>query len=337
MLTNRSETRCRDGPLLLMFFVSYLLRNDVFKNSVLEQGLRGALSIINLAKYQLPAAFAIGQAIPDTFTDGCRALWGSKIVTMVLNISSLQDTETVIEESDAKRQKLDTEDPAAEDIEKLVEAEAVDFERLGWNQQADDESFDEPWGTEVETAPGWGINPDGSSGATWGAPEKKSVETVLGPTSLGSTHTTGIVETSTRRVSAIILPTISSETPSSEAEKVEAQLESKLGKVVMVPWIGWDKYDKTDDSLPSINPKSRGSVVRQGEERKLGAHDPMQDEIIMIAEPDAVKTIIVGMGLGGTWVQIARSDANGEPIAGGKNMWYLENLRQMIPSYYTDP
>ncbi|KAH9912084.1 hypothetical protein B0H21DRAFT_828842 [Amylocystis lapponica] len=57
-----SEQRTRDGPVLIGFFLNFLLRDR--------------------ARKELPATFVVEEALPDDFSDGCRELFGN--MTQVL-------------------------------------------------------------------------------------------------------------------------------------------------------------------------------------------------------------------------------------------------------------
>jgi len=64
-------------------------------------------------------------------------------------------------------------------------------------------------------------------------------------------------------------------------------------------------------------------------EERRRAHDPLKDTIEIIVDPkviDAVKDV-VGMGFGGTFVQLVKE--------GKTTVWYMENLKLVIPSFYT--
>jgi hypothetical protein len=44
--------------------------------------------------------------------------------------------------------------------------------------------------------------------------------------------------------------------------------------------------------------------------------------------------MIIGVGVSANWVQITRADENGNPVGGGRDMWYMEQVTQVIPSFY---
>lgn len=338
----RSEIRCRDGPILLMFFISFLLRNNVFMDKTIDDGLRKSLEIVKLAKKELPASFIIGKAFPDLFSEGCQQLWGSMLDTIYVGSSTPMDAE-------------DAPDPIAESVSRMVEEEGIDIESatpLTWGNTADPGST---WGTSDGTA-NWGNTGDDDS--TWGTPnpdepnpwaaeptwdigEAKSLTSLLGPTVLPLTHTTGVVENSTRKVKAILPPQPTRNGAlGSSAEAIEAELDSKFGRMVMAPWPDWDEAEKSDFSKPTFTGKSRGAVLNSGEKQQEGgvhAHDPLEDDVSVLVEPSILKELVEGMGIGATWIQIARLGSDGKPVPGAPNLWYLERISQFIPSYYVDP
>ncbi|KAJ3832514.1 hypothetical protein F5878DRAFT_570660 [Lentinula raphanica] len=267
------------------------------------------------------------------------------------------------------------------------------------------------WNTVERNDPGndpWG---DGD-GNIWELPPPPTLFPILGPTALPVTHTSGVVEWSMRRIRAIVHPTDASTSPlgipsdGPSAEAVEAELSSRLSKVVMEPWLNWESPDPDyeDTSSPQIKGFSRGRVVvyekgqgvlyendsdirsnafaafsqppsrDKGEtnilDGQVHAHDPLNHSITLLVEPESAKLMRVGMGLGGTWIQIARQtdlrseqeamdigtkDENGESLkmsidtktsdagtgkgydgfgGSGERFWYLSNLLIVLPSYY---
>ena len=82
LLTARSSERhCRDGPILLSFFINFLLRNRVLPES--EKDLRKALAATELARKELPQTFVISRTLPDAFSKGCEMVFGTLTNSMV--------------------------------------------------------------------------------------------------------------------------------------------------------------------------------------------------------------------------------------------------------------
>lgn len=176
-----------------------------------------------------------------------------------------------------------------------------------------------------------------------------SLTSLLGPTSFPLTHSTGIVESSTRRIKAIHLPPKDkAKIKGDTAEMVEDELERRFARVVMSPW----GREENDIPKPFIRKTSRGAVVMpDGEVEGSGPgkpHNPYEDDIVLVLEPTVLDTLSLGMGLGGLWVQIVREENEAPKKSNGKrgkkakglldelsgNYWYLEELMGIFPSYF---
>ncbi|KAF5392289.1 hypothetical protein D9757_001452 [Collybiopsis confluens] len=250
----------------------------------------------------------------------------------------------------------------SETLETPVQGEPTDAEKL-FKETAFDEGIsldDRPLSTGVETAawgslgddetPGWGSaefdtvsdDPWASSGGDEWLFDEKTLFPVLGATALPFTHTSGVVECSMRRIQSIIPPDDSafyaddgrSVGSGPSAKAVEADLSSRLSKVVLKPWLDWEIGEEKDGKvLPQIKGFSRGRVVvytqddgealieyedgadiksnaaaapEDGANSVPPAHDPLNHQITILVDPDTAKLLKVGMGLNGKWVQLAR-------------------------------
>jgi len=127
-----------------------------------------------------------------------------------------------------------------------------------------------------------------------------------------------------------------SSTVDSPASAVEEELYMTFGKIVLGPWIGWDCGKETILDKPTILSRSRGSVKPRDENSPgtENAYDPYKDNITVLVAPAILETMIIGVGVAGNWVQIVRADEDGNPISGGRDMWYMEQVTQVIPSFY---
>ncbi|KIJ13311.1 hypothetical protein PAXINDRAFT_100775 [Paxillus involutus ATCC 200175] len=211
-----------------------------------------------------------------------------------------------------------------------------DSEPGGWDQNT--------WSTEPVTGGDEAEDGEGASNeapkdadALWADPnstwntDPPSLITFLGPSVFPLTHTTGIVECSTRRVSAIYPPSgsPSAGTPFARATDgsaerkwapspsgVEAELDARFAKVVLKPW----GREEGDISRPEISSTSRGPVVDpKSSDASAGAsagtktrkiHNPLTDSITLLVEPSLVETLalVPGLGLGAMWIEIARQE-----------------------------
>jgi hypothetical protein len=201
------------------------------------------------------------------------------------------------------------------------------------------------WGSNAVEG-GWGstskenhsFDDDPESG--WNLGPVPTLTELLGPTKLPLTHTTGIFEVSMRKIVELVPPSsmvkAQSSTLDSPANVVEEELYERFAKIVLEPWIGWDCGKETILDKPTISPRSRGPVKTEdrGNQGVEGAHDPYKDNITVLVEPSALETMVIGVGVSANWVQITRADDDGDPVGGGQDIWYMESVTQVIPSFY---
>jgi hypothetical protein len=214
----------------------------------------------------------------------------------------------------------------------------------------------------------------------WAPPARTSLFSLLGPTVLPLTHEPGIVEWSVRRVKSISPPPQNPPPAATggegdwapDAEGVERELEGMMWRVVMTPWAGWDGPES--ESGPRILRSSNGALApvdipadaaaaSQGHRNGLKPHDMLKDDITLLVDQRVAETLCVDMGLGGTWVQLARcadlapspAAASGEGAGAemgstrpkkkkaltkaqkerrGLRYWYLDEHMMVLPSYW---
>jgi hypothetical protein len=245
----------------------------------------------------------------------------------------------------------------------------------GWGEPANGDGVADILGIDATTngvdLSGWGnSNPVAHDpwADTWSAPKICLLMKLLGPTVLPLTHTTGIVEQSTRRIKSIIRPplipakSVAGDGEGEDPEGVEEELEKRFAKVVLEPWVG---DENSDIRKPIIRASSRGHVypgskmedgtVVEGEipppEAKV--HNPLESDITLLIEPSSADLMSVGMGILATWIQIVRQEkenksGSGSSVRGkgkkkkkGKSKvprgyWYMEELLVTFPSFYTE-
>ncbi|GLB34237.1 hypothetical protein LshimejAT787_0111210 [Lyophyllum shimeji] len=240
----------------------------------------------------------------------------------------------------------------------------------------------EGWGTNTDgdAAPSWGTNdsadpdPWAPIPVDWGPPVVHSLLPMLGPTALPLTHTGGIVECSVRRVKSFAAPPAPGTLPKSpvvasgeeDPDAVDVELERRFAKVVLAPWPGWDR---ASDEMPHMaQPRIletsrgpiRGVVKADGRVEPLPAgtepepvqegvipHDPFNDDITLLVEPELVPLLSPKLGVGGTFVQIARGQdfasagdkkkkkKKAKSKKSSTRYWYIEELLLTLPSYHT--
>ncbi|KZT08851.1 uncharacterized protein LAESUDRAFT_757034 [Laetiporus sulphureus 93-53] len=293
-----SEQRVREKPILIGFFLEFLLRNRVFPESEQEKGLRRALQVIHLARKELPATFIIGKALPDSLGVGCENY---------LEADVTEDQEDK-GEPEAKRCKVKEkeEDLAFEEAIGEVDTEVITpevVESLGKAVQQEREAADADVGWGAGNASSEPHDPWAQPGSTWD--EKTTNEPNL--------------------IMAFLGPTIFLLTPITAAS-----------------------------TAPGKAARKNQSGTKMDVESGATPHDPFKDEITVLFEPAVAEKLIIGMGLAGTWVQLARQDLSAgswtDEHAGGKQqrdekgefgvptkLWYMEHLASIIPSYHTEP
>ena len=209
------------------------------------------------------------------------------------------------------------------------------------------------------------------SNPTWSC-DAASLFSLLGPSAFPLTHTTGIVECSTRRVSAIHFPPNHPKgVPSQDnlrraqtgghegqdwvpsADGVEAELDTRFAEVILEPW----GRREGDIAAPEIWNTSRGAVIDPSNPSKIlgdtagtatrKPHNPLKDSITLLVKPSFAETLelVPGLGLGAMWIEIIRqtSDAKADAADGAAEVdgstpgkfWYHEDVTGIFPSFYT--
>ncbi|KAI9459391.1 hypothetical protein F5148DRAFT_983458 [Russula earlei] len=371
-----SEPRCIATPILVSFFFRYLIRSRVFPEPEYERPIRRALEIVELARVELPNSWKMGRVLPDAFSDGCKDLWGSMQAMWVHpEVPSLDrgdepgtKRQRMAESEDAEPQRQE-QPSAGVDVDSVMTAAESRSAFAGgeWGTAAGEDDLMEGWGAnahswadddmasvEGEGEPVHRLAPpiwDASLvdiQATWNI-EPRTLLPLLGPSALPLTHTTGVVEQSTRRIVRIEPPRaprqLAHNAPAAEA--VEEDLACRFARLVLAPWERLDKgvYKGGSDVLPPSMPTTnRGAVVMEEDEDEKevkavkGAHRPWKDEISVLVERSVTESLMAGMGIGATWVEIARES---EGSSRGKKewsrkYWYMEQLVHQLPSFYTD-
>jgi hypothetical protein len=328
--------------------------------------------VVEIAKKELPLTSTISKALPDDFSKACEALWGrcsgGLDPPLMPVIGKPENDEVVAEDSAMKRQKLDSpSDEKIKAFEAEVKAANLEIINAGESVSTIKTVVEDNVGDDVDMAPtGWGSAGSWGAGNTtdiWGAAStvdkwgevsngwephddsgwndtSPSLFDILGPTALPITHETGVVEWSVRRIKAVVPPRAQPSTSGNSNEPdpraVEAVLESRFAKMMLEPWLNWDASMKQDLSWPKILPKSRGSVFTYEENVATTsgkAHNVRTDDIAVLVPPSVADDLVVGMGLGATWVEIVRVQKS--KVSKAKKLWYMEQLMAILPSYYS--
>ncbi|KAK7696124.1 hypothetical protein QCA50_000767 [Cerrena zonata] len=406
------EKHCKGGPILVEFFLNFVIRSNVFPEY--DRELRRAVDIVKKAKFELPLTFQVGKAIPDLFNVGCEYLFGNMTNALVVWEDVATETKKEEDKDETAKPEEKNEEPATTQ-EEPVDPIAIDAEPTITIIDPNDPSFQLPLAVErdavadnvdingIEVAPtsGWGDisnwtpstteNQTSAWGdtnggwddptiGTWDASEitgpsieddwlpthQKSLTDLFGPTVFPMTHTTGVIERSTRRILRVVdVPPKAAggkkKKTRSPAGAVEEDLERLMGYVVLGPWKKVGNDVRSDITPPIILPDSRGPTTLDDPETSPAPkpdahiHDPAKDEITVLIEPKACEKLkdAVGMGVLATWIQLARTDTeateewaglkkNGEkkgaPGVNGQTTkwWYMEQVMATFVSFHTD-
>jgi len=316
---------------LISFFLRYLIRSRVFPEPEYERPIKRALEVSELARIELPNSWKMGRALPDAFSDGCKGLWGSKQPQWLPPADPSQDRN-----DGPERQGLDdAQGPSWPNETSTATADAfahTETEPLvggGWGtaatggEDSEDWGMVDAWGDAHATAaipdnndndnphpiPSELLPPIIEAPPTWDF-EPPTLLPLLGPTALPLTHTTGVVEQSTRRIVRVDPPRgprlLAQNAPAAEA--VEEDLLCRFSRVVLAPWERLDPrtYEAGSDVLPpTMLRTSLGAAVLDDETEGEG-HRPWKDEIGVLVDPKVVEVFVAGKGLGGVWGEIGR-------------------------------
>ncbi|KAK0230167.1 hypothetical protein IW262DRAFT_1306087 [Armillaria fumosa] len=350
------EYKLLDFPRVLGFFIKYLITNNVWPEC--KARLVRSQNTINIARQELTCTSKISKALPDVLNHAFRDHW--KINPDVFYGDAVSDDDSDADKPEAKRRKVDPETAAefeqslkdanldlikSKDTDVLME-EAVVAEESGWGSES-------KWNVDDDAVPAPRNAWDNPSEQDWSfLTSSPALMTLLGPTALPITHTTGIVEQSMRRIVDIIPPPKDASAlphakdPSPEA--VEGELEHRFTKIVLSPWLG----TRTGNHEPTISSLSKGPVFRKENAQTdvhlswPKSHNPWKDNITIFVGEDAAKDLRKGMGLGGSWIQMVRrqdfeSKADKKKKKKGKKsddrFWYMCSLMTVITSYHVAP
>jgi len=311
----RSDHNLDIMPRVLCFFFRFILRNRVFPGAKDERKYQNALKIAETALQELPLTSVIAKFLRDPFGADCSKYWGQQRRHSVWSDD---------EDGDIWSETEDVND----DDDVLVPIKSRT------SKATLDESKNK--GEENETV---------ASPVSISRPVPEILKTLLSSTNpFPKFHTPGLVEEGyLRRIKQIFPPGAftSCVTKSYKpmlfdglidtVDAVEHDLETKLVKMILVPWpgLGINGYD-TSVTLrgPAHLPKTQA----------VNEHDPLEDEITVLISVSKehlnVLRSAIGMGIVGTWVQlcpIGQEGMNPRRL----NFWYLEEQKLVVPSFET--
>jgi len=367
--SDRTDANLTGAPILIRFFLRFLVDNHILpkreENAIKHESTR---RVIELALKELPLTSKLAKVWPDDFHGACKVNWGTKAEVYVFKgVSREEDIGAEINvESNAEV----TVSGGWGNSTDAIDTPASGNDSNPWNTGAWNEDG-EPLSSTMVTVK---VNEDGevevdsevpATGADdtlependWDIFQPLSFLPFLGPTALPLTHTTGIIESSVRRIKTVTPPSAninkSPVTTGPSADAVEGALKRTFGIIVFEPWVNWNKGEESHLSIPRILESSRGLVkVENVEDTKstsapvssaLPPFDPYKDDISVIIDPAYIDLFSVGMGCLCTWVQLVRIE-DLEPQDPHKKkkknvkterLWYVEEALRVIPSYYT--
>jgi hypothetical protein len=138
---------------------------------------------------------------------------------------------------------------------------------------------------------------------------------------------------------------------------IEQELGSRFARVVLEPWVRTPTDELLDIVRPIITTSSRGTVIKDPFADIIevsdacspsDAYNPRHDDLTILINPGSVDCFRAGLGLCGTWVQMARcEDVEGSisPFDQGTPrvskhprdcFWYLEDVVSIFPSFYME-
>ncbi|KAJ6453277.1 hypothetical protein C8R47DRAFT_1229075 [Mycena vitilis] len=350
-----SPSKLVSAPHLLCLFMKFLLLHEVLPEHT--HSLHDTLEVIELAATQLPLIPLISKALPDAFSAACQLLWGRKLDYFL----QFDPPETGSMRAEPKPKRATHADEAEEPIEQSKtngaesaldtagEPQNVDMEDPAHNVGLDTGSYGGGWGSDFDA---WSAsNPIADEPTSAPVTPCPTLLTLFGPSAFSLTHTPGIVEWSVRRIKSVSAPAVHVGNYGIGAEAVELNLEARMHRVVLEPWVGIYPAAVPPHILgcsgcvPTV-----ASDATSSEQPK--AHDVHQDEITVLVQAETANLMCQGMGLGGRWVQLARAQ-DCETMVGANvpddhqkltkcqeasrrsRYWYIDEHVMVVPSYWT--
>ncbi|KAG1879720.1 hypothetical protein F4604DRAFT_1751201 [Suillus subluteus] len=331
------------APTVLHFFLRFMQRNGVLAGfEIHTENLNRAVAVAELAIRELPLTARVARVLPGMFDAACKECWGYKgrlgmYISTILNSENADHAEIVSSDVvlDSLMAKEVLHDPFGVDDGVNVSPAPVD----------------DPWAAAITAGQ--------NTTVSWTDVKVDSLLAFLGPTQLPLTHAAGVVEFSTRKVNEIMLPEAINSIPDTPSAAIEQELGSRFARVVLEPWVRTSTDKLLDLVRPIITSSSRGAVIKDpfadiidvsDAHSPFDAYNPCHDDLAILINPSSVDCLHVGLGLCGTWVQIARCedvessitliDLDQRTPRVSKHprdcFWYLEDVVSIFPSFYTE-
>jgi hypothetical protein len=400
----RYDRNLVNAPYLLYFHLKFLLQHRVYTSSDphIDKGFYKALAVIEKAQKEMILTSRMAKVFPDDLSKGLGDLWGSRsevYQAFLLDFGDPMEEGEVVEVVDDEEEEKFKESLAGSNIQVVDESS---WGNTGWGDAT--AGWDNPssgggtaWGTGNNTstfdagkasAANEPADTTAEKNDIWKAFDRPSLLSFFGgPTALPLTHVPGVVELGVRRIKEIILP-LRDTAPKPpvvaepDAEAVEGDMEARFARIVLEVW-GEEPYgakppdgEPEDDDVyvkPKIANTSKGPVILPDQEMQVEwdgkgrkPHDPFKDDITIFVEERVLETLVVGMGISGLWIQMARraedfgsedeeaksgcevvADGGGEggkkgkgkgkkkkSKRGGERYWYVGEVTMTFVSYY---
>lgn len=356
-----SERNLFIAPTVLHFFFRFMQRNNVFVGfETHTENLNRAVVVAELAIRELPLTARVARVLPGIFDAACKECWGYQ-GSLSMYISTTLDSEDGCTSTDTPASSAvgTFEEALKADHAEIVSSDVV-LDSLMAKEVLDDTfgaddvvnispPADDPWAAAITAGQ--------NTTVSWTDVKVDSLLTFLGPTQLPLTHAVGVVEFSTRKVKEIMLPEAIDSIPDTPSAAIEHELGSRFTRVVLEPWVRTQTDELVDIMRPVITSSSRGAVIKDpfadtidvsDAHSPSDAYNPCRDDLTILIDPASVDCFHVGLGLCGTWVQIARCEDvensittidQGIPHVSKHPrdcFWYLEDVVSIFPSFYTE-
>ena len=366
--------KLRDAPLLVSFFIGFLVRNNALPEC--QQSLKDAMNVVDLAKKELPCTKVIATAIPDEVSLSFTGLFGSQLPKVNWpDTFPRERTDDDESERENKKARLDsasvtdaagpglqppqtqeklgwftipeTEDhPAPRTIE--IDEENKTEQRdvggaTGWTN--DSSWFTQPIETGKDDIGGWGSSAQIDDG--WVIPTH-SLLALLGPTTIPLTHAVGYVEESVRQIISWSVPE-----PYAPGEATTSDPFKSFVAVELGPYKPGTLSEPERTSIQEAkllkDPNSRSAIITDDGQVNEGVdvpvHDPTKDPITVLMLHSTAEILMRGIGINATWIQVApktvdtgmqRSMGKGKGKDDPQVWWYMEQVVQVLPSFWEE-
>ncbi|KAG1860755.1 hypothetical protein F4604DRAFT_2034969 [Suillus subluteus] len=308
---------------VLHFFLHFMQCNRVLAGfEIHTENLNHAVAVAELAIRELPLTARVARVLPGMFNAACKDAGDTKEGSAYVVLDSLMAKEVL-------------HDPFGIDDGVNVSPAPVD----------------DPWAAAITAGQ--------NTTVSWTDVKVDSLLAFLGPTQLPLMHAAGVVEFSMCKVKEIMLPEAINSIPDTPSATIEQELGSRFARVMLEPWVRTSTDKLLDLIRPIITSSSRGAVIKDpftdiidvsDTHSPSDAYNPCRDDLAILINPSSIDCLHVGLGLCGTWVQIACCEDvecsitlidldQGTPRVSKHPhdcSWYLEDVVSIFPSFYME-